>query len=75
MIKINLSNIKHFKKIIVEATGGEEGILNEGLLISALESPYQTFEGEDLNKTDIEKIVAIVYSLNKNHGFKDANKE
>ncbi len=54
--------------------GGKSGINNLSLIESALETPFLTFGGEDLNKTTEDKISALVYSLINNHGFKDGNK-
>jgi len=54
--------------------GGKQGINNISLLESALETPFLTFSGEDLNKTTLDKISALTYSLINNHGFKDGNK-
>ena len=41
---------------------------------SAIARPYQTFDGEDLYKTPLEKAAAIAESLIINHPFIDGNK-
>jgi death-on-curing protein len=41
---------------------------------SAIARPYQTFGGEDLYPTAIEKIAAIAESIIINHPFVDGNK-
>ncbi len=43
--------------------GGSHGIRDEGLMESAIARPYQTYEGEDLYPTSIEKSAAIAESI------------
>lgn len=47
---------------------------DSSLLESALNLPRQTFGGQDLYPTLIEKAATLYYSLNKNHTFKNGNK-
>ena len=47
---------------------------DEGLLLSALEAPYQSFGGEDLFPSLLEKAVRLGYGLVANHPFIDGNK-
>jgi death-on-curing protein len=54
--------------------GGSHGIREEGLLESAIARPYQTFGGDDLYPTVIEKAAAIAESIIINHPFVDGNK-
>ncbi|MGC4100904.1 type II toxin-antitoxin system death-on-curing family toxin [Ferruginibacter sp.] len=54
--------------------GGSQGIRDEGLMESAISRPYQTFGGEDLYPTEIEKAAAIAESIIINHPFVDGNK-
>jgi death on curing protein len=54
--------------------GGAAGIRDQGLMESAIARPYQTFGGEDLYPTFIEKAAAIVESIIINHPFVDGNK-
>jgi death on curing protein len=54
--------------------GGSKGIRDEGLMESAIARPYQTFGGEDLYPTAIEKAAAIAESIIINHPFVDGNK-
>lgn len=44
------------------------------MLESALESPFQTFDGHDLYPSIIQKAARIGYSLVSNHSFIDGNK-
>ncbi len=54
--------------------GGAQGIRDEGLMESAIARPYQTFGGEDLYPTIIQKAAAIAESIIINHPFVDGNK-
>ena len=51
-----------------------DGIRDEGLLASAVNSPFQTFGGEELYPTIWDKAAQLAYGLAKNHGFVDGNK-
>ncbi len=54
--------------------GGSSGIRDEGLMESAIARPYQTFGGEDLYPSCLEKAAAIAESIIINHPFNDGNK-
>lgn len=72
MISKNLAI--ELNKIIAEASGGSSGLRDEGLLLSALNRPFQTFDGEELYPSIIDKAAAIFESLIINHPFIDGNK-
>lgn len=59
---------------LVREYGGMLGILNEGLLRSALEMPKARFNGRDLHRTIFDKTAAYLFHLIKNHPFVDGNK-
>ena len=59
---------------MAKVTGGDVGVRDAGLLDSALNSPYQSFGGEDLYKTVEEKAARLGFSLIANHPFVDGNK-
>ena len=48
MIKLTKSQVISIHSQIIEATGGSDGIRDDGLLDSSLNSPFQTFGGEDV---------------------------
>lgn len=60
--------------ILIEEFGGADGVRDIGLLNSALNRPYQTIDGIELNATPIDKAAAILESIVKNHPFADGNK-
>lgn len=59
---------------LIEFTGGCDGIRDEGLLDSALESPFQSFGGEELYPSIQAKAARLCYGLVKNHAMIDGNK-
>lgn len=59
---------------LVADFGGLDGIRDEAMLDSALNAPFQTFEGVDLYPGVIEKAARIGFGLVKNHPFVDGNK-
>lgn len=59
---------------LIEEYGGRKGILNEGLLRSALEMPKARFNGRDLHRTIFDKTSAYLFHIIKNHAFVDGNK-
>jgi len=59
---------------LIEQYGGAKGLLNEGLLHSALEMPKARFDGKDLHRTIFDKTSAYLFHLIKNHPFVDGNK-
>ena len=74
MIILTKEQILILHKLIYERYGGSYGIRDEGLLESALETPFQTYDGQDLYKSEIEKIARLSYGLIGNHPFEDGNK-
>ena len=54
--------------------GGIDGIRDNNMLNSALQSPFQTWGGKDLYETLEEKAAHLCYSIVKNHPMLDGNK-
>jgi death-on-curing protein len=59
---------------LIDTTGGSHGILDIGLLQSAVSRPKATFEGKDLYPDVFRKAAALMESLARNHPFVDGNK-
>lgn len=74
MIKISQEKVLLLHKLITEETGGDPNIRDLALLDSALESAFQTFDGQELYPTKEEKGARIGYALISNHAFVDGNK-
>lgn len=74
MITLTKEQIIMLHETIYERYGGSCGVLNEGMLDSALQAPFQTFGGEELFPDTKDKILRLAYGLIKNHSFRDGNK-
>ena len=74
MIKFSQEKVLLLHKLITEETGGDPNIRDLALLDSALESAFQTFDGQELYPTKEEKGARIGYALISNHTFVDGNK-
>jgi death-on-curing protein len=59
---------------LIEEFGGSDGVRDYNLLDSALESPFQSFGGEELYPTIQAKAARLGYGLIKNHCMVDGNK-
>ena len=74
MIKLSKDRVLLLHKYMAEETGGSIGLRDEGLLESALESAFATFDGKELYPSKEEKAARICASLVGNHAFLDGNK-
>ena len=70
----DIEKIGLLQHLIIEATGGVEGIKDENLVLCAIEGIYQTFGGKEIYPTKEEKAARLCYSLISNHAFVDGNK-
>jgi death-on-curing protein len=59
---------------LLRETGGVSGLRDDGLLDSTISAPFQSFDGNELFPTLIEKAARLCYGLVKNHAFIDGNK-
>jgi death-on-curing protein len=59
---------------IIDRTGGAHGILDVGLLRSAVSRARATFGGRELYPDIFHKAAALMESLARNHPFVDGNK-
>lgn len=74
MIRLTTKQVISLHSSLIEATGGTDGVRDMGLLESALETPFQTFDGKDLYPALIQKAARLGHSLISNHPFIDGNK-
>ena len=74
MKRITKSQVIKMQNILIQQTGGSKGIRDEGLLESALNTPFQTFDKEELYKTIPAKAAKLCYFIINNHPFVDGNK-
>lgn len=71
---INKRQILLLHSALIADSGGIDGIRDEGLLDSAINAPFQTFDGQQLYPTVLEKATRLGFGLIKNHPFLDGNK-
>lgn len=71
---ISIKEALQIHSTVIVQHGGSTGVREMNLLESALNRPFQTFDGSELYPTAIEKAAAIVESVVKNHPFSDGNK-
>lgn len=74
MIRFSKDKVLLLHQLIAEETGGSIGVRDEGLLESALEGAFATFDGRELYPTKEEKGARLGYTLISNHAFVDGNK-
>ena len=74
MIRLTEKQIICMHSSLIAATGGLDGVRDIGLLESALETPFQAFDGEDIYPSLLQKAARLGFSLVANHPFIDGNK-
>ena len=74
MIRFSSEKVKLLHQLMAQATGGSVGVRDEGMLDSALEGAFATFDGVELYPSKEEKAAKLGYSLISNHAFVDGNK-
>lgn len=74
MIRLTKGQVLMLHSQLLESTGGCDGIRDEGLFDSALESPFQSFGDEELYPSIQSKAARLCYGLVKNHAMIDGNK-
>ena len=74
MIRITKKQILMLHGQLIHEYGGSHGVRDENLLESALETPFQSFGGEELYPSVQAKAARLCYGLVKNHSMVDGNK-
>ena len=74
MRKIGEKHIIYMHEVLIEQFGGLNGVRDTKLLDSALNAPFQTFDGEELYPGLAMKAACLCYGLINNHAFHDGNK-
>ena len=74
MKRLSKEQILMLHSQLIEEYGGSKGVRDHNLLDSALESPFQSFGGEELYPTLQAKAARLGYGLIKNHCMLDGNK-
>lgn len=74
MIRFGKEKVLLLHRILIEQTGGEDGVRDMGLLESALAACDATFDGKELFPAKEEKAARLCTGLVSNHAFVDGNK-
>ena len=74
MIRLTIDTIIKMHELLIAESGGSPGLRDRGLLESAANAPYQTFDGEYVYPTIQAKATRLGYALVNNHAFVDGNK-
>lgn len=74
MKKISRDQVLMLHSMLINQSGGIDGIRDNGLLDSALNMPFQSFNNEDFYPSIQGKAARLCYSIINNHPFIDANK-
>jgi death-on-curing protein len=71
---LTVSEILDLHRLVLEQSGGADGVRDLGAVESAVAQPQMTFGGQELCPTMAEKATAQGFSLVMNHPFVDGNK-
>ncbi len=63
MKRLTTKQVVQMHSFLIKETGGSDGLRDKGLLESALNAPFQTFDGEELYKTVQAKAAKLGYYL------------
>ena len=74
MKKLSKEQILMLHTQLIQQTGGSDGVRDYNLLDLALETPFQSFGGDELYPTIQAKAARLGYGLIKNHCMIDGNK-
>ena len=74
MIRLSKAQILFLHSELLRETGGTAGLRDEGLLESAIASPFQSFDGTSPYPSLQQKAARLAFGLVKNHPFADGNK-
>ena len=73
-IQFTIQDIYELHDQLEEAFILSSGVRDENLLASAVNTPFQTFMGNDLYPYIYDKAAQLCYGIVKNHPFTDGNK-
>ena len=74
MILLTPEKILLLHQFLMKETGGLDGLRDEALFDSSVQSVFATFDGNELYPSKEEKAAKLGYTLVKNHAFIDGNK-
>lgn len=71
---LSLSQVLELHRRVMQQSGGMTGILDLGMLASALWQPRMVFGGEELYPSLAEKAATLGFAIIHHHPFVDGNK-
>ena len=74
MIILSKEQVLKLHASLIKATGGSDGIHDEGMLDLALNNPFQSFGGKELYPSIQAKAARLCFGLVRNHAMLDGNK-
>lgn len=74
MIAFSVERVLLLHQLMMQQTGGADGVRDMGLLESAVASMFAGFDGHELYPSKEEKAARLGFSLIANHAFVDGNK-
>ena len=74
MKRLTKEQVLMLHRELIRETGGTDGLRDEGLLDSALNAPFQSYEEMDAFPSIQQKAARLGYGLVQNHAFVDGNK-
>lgn len=74
MIILSKEQVLKLHASLIKATGGSDGIRDEGMLETALNNPFQSFGGKELYPSVQAKAARLCFGLVKNHAMLDGIK-
>ncbi len=74
MIRVTEKQALLVHSMMIESTGGTDGVRDSGSLDSALNAPFQTFDGKEIYPSLLLKAAVMCYLIISNHPFIDGNK-
>ena len=74
MIILSKEQVLKLHANLIKATGGSNGIRDEGMLDLALNNPFQSFGGKELYPSIQAKAARLCFGLVRNHAMLDGNK-
>ena len=74
MIWITTDDVIQIHSRVIQRSGGMDGLRDRASLEAAVSAPMQSFGGQDLYPTTVEKTARLGYGLASNHAFVDGNK-
>ena len=74
MRKLSKDQILMLHHELIQETGGIDGLRDEGLLDSALNAPFQSFDKVDIFPSIQQKGARLGFGLIRTHAFLDGNK-